>query len=214
MKRRIYVCAMTLFVIGLMISTTSIAFKGRSIPDPDQSFVTLTGESAAGMTTCPQGDGAIYEYLKVTCRDANGDPIEGIQSGEFEFTVSSIPGDTAWFRQGVQSYLDDTIFVAADSETDANGEIRFTIQGDTSIVGNITIEVTVRGVPINDVDMLLCNSYDINTDGIVGLPDFGMFSAMYLTNDYRGDYDWNGIVGLSDFARFSAHYLHVHPDYP
>jgi hypothetical protein len=128
--------------------------------------------------------------------------------------VGSILGDTEWFRQGVQSYLDDTKFVAADAETDANGEIRFTIQGDTSIAGNITIEVTVRGVPINDVDLLWCNSYDINTDGIVGLPDFGMFSAMYLSNNWRGDFNWDGLVGLPDFGMFSAHYLHVHPDYP
>ena len=48
------------------------------------------------MATCPSGDGPSYEYIQVTVIDTNGDPMEGISSGDFEFTINEIPGDSEW----------------------------------------------------------------------------------------------------------------------
>jgi C1A family cysteine protease len=174
---------------------------GSSGPDPDQSYVTLTGESAAGLPTCPDGDGDQYEYVRVTVLDASGTPIAGIGAGEF--AVSLVPAGPTQFYGTFSMNA-----TAADAQTDAGGEIRFTLSGATSICGDVEVEVTVSGVPINDLDVLACNSYDIDLDGDVDLTDFAEFAQQYLTANAESDFDWNGTVDLPDFSMFAGHYLH------
>jgi hypothetical protein len=169
--------------------------------DPDSSFVSLTAETRGGLTTCPIGDGPPYEYVKVTVRDQAGSPMEGIASGEITFTVSPA-GGTAYY--GSFSCTTSPI----DSQTDANGEIRFDLTGDTSISGDIEIAVTVSGTVVNDTDILPAISYDVRVDGVVDLPDFIDFAEDYNTTASRSDFDWDGTVALPDFIEFAGHYQH------
>jgi len=174
---------------------------GASGPDADQSYVTLTDESAPGLATCPDGDADAYEYVKVTVRDASGTPIAGI--GSEEFVVSLTPsGPTQFFGSFAMSSE------PVDIQTDANGEIRFTVSGGTSVYGDIEVQVTVGGVSINDMDILACNSFDIDLDGDVDLMDFAEFADQYLTSNPESDFDFNGTVELTDFAMFAEHYAH------
>ena len=70
------------------------------------------------------------------------------------------------------------------------------------------MQVTVSGVAINDVDVLPCNSFDIDLDGDVDLIDFAEFADQYLTANSESDFDFNGTVELPDFSMFAAHYVH------
>jgi hypothetical protein len=171
-------------------------------PDPDQSFVTLTNENYDGLTTCPAGDGPSYQYVMVTVEDSDGQPLVGIPAEDFEFIVTD--AGATWY--GTLSCT----FIAVDSATNIDGEIRFEVIGDTSIIGDIGIEATVQGVDINDYDILPCKSYDYEPNGDVNLVDFAQFAADYGSNEYRSDFDWDGDVDLVDFAMFAQHYLHTY----
>ena len=174
---------------------------GTSGPDPDQSYVTLTDASAAGLVTCPDGDGETYEHIMVTVRDGSGAPLAGIGSDQFVIDITP--------AGGAQFYGTFSMSTAAvDVETDVDGQIRFEVTSQTSVAGDVEIEVTVSGVPINDMDLLGCNSYDLDLDGDVDLPDFGMFAGDFGGTLERSDYDWNGDVGLPDFGMFASHYGH------
>jgi C1A family cysteine protease len=172
-----------------------------STVDPDLSFVTLTDESAAGLTTCPDGDGSTYDYVKVTVRDQSGDPMAGITSDQITFSVSPA-GGTAY--SGTFACTTSPI----DVETDTNGDIRFGLTGDTSISGDIDIVATVSSVVLNDLDALPAVSYDIGADGVVDLLDFIDFAEDYGTTNSRSDFDWDGAVALPDFIDFAGHYQH------
>jgi hypothetical protein len=168
--------------------------------DPNQSFVTLTHENLPFLVTCPAGDGPLYQHVKVTCRNAGGNPLPGIPASAFTFTLGNV--DATWY--GTLSCT----FTAVDPQTDANGEIRFTVKGDTSIYGNITIRVTVQTVPLNDIDTLPCKSVDYNLDGDVDLGDFVMFAHDYGGYSWKSDFSGDGIVALSDLVMFAGHYGH------
>jgi parallel beta-helix repeat protein len=169
--------------------------------DSDQSFVTLTNENMPHLVTCPAGDGPIYQHAKVTCKDVNGNLLPGIPADAFIFVLGNI--DATWYNT-----LSCT-FIPVDPVTDANGEIRFEMKGDTSIVGNITIQATVQGVPLNDIDILTCKSPDYFTDGAVILGDFVVFGQDYGRIRWRSDFTGDGgLVGLGDFVMFAQHYGH------
>jgi hypothetical protein len=172
--------------------------------DPNLSFVTLTNEAYPGLTTCPADDGnhsELYKYVRVTVKNALGKPLPALPSSDFTFTITSTPG-TVYY--GMLSCT----FNAVDTMTNSNGEIRFTVRGDTSIVGNITIQVAVIGVPLNDVDTLPCKSFDLTVDGSVSLVDFSLFCQDYGKARYRSDFTWDGMVSLVDFSVFGQHYGH------
>jgi len=213
MKKSIYIYAIALAIAGLVLSGVTTAMTNvvsqveiakTPIVDPNQSFVTLTNENIAGLTTCPAGDGPTYQYVKVTCKDAGGNPISGIPASGFTFIINATGGDTHWY--GTLSCT----FTAVDPQTNANGEIRFAVKGDTSIYGNITIRAIVQGIPLNDIDTLPCKSVDFDTNGAVSLADFVIFGHDYGTNAYRYDLTWDGRVSLSDFVLFGQHYGHHH----
>jgi parallel beta-helix repeat protein len=162
------------------------------------SYVTLSG---GGLVTCPAGDGPAYQYTTVTVRDFDGEPIPGIPADQCDFTVSPTD-DTQWYG------IFGCTLTPVDPMTDENGEIRFTIQGDTSIVGNITIQATVMGYQLQDTDILPCKSIDSDTNGAVDLADFILFGRDYGTTAYWSDFTWDGTVGLSDFIIFGQHWGH------
>jgi len=188
---------------GIDDFTVSMFECGTSI-DPDYSFVTLTHEPEGGMTTCPSGDGPAYEYVKVTVRDGSDAPVQGISAGQFSFSITPAAGATYY---GTLS----ATFSAIDAETDANGEIRFDLVGDTSVTGDINVEVTVSGIALNDVDVLSTRTFDLFLDGIIDLIDFSRFAEDYSTTAARSDFDWSGYVDLVDFSRFAVHYQHGDP---
>ena len=168
---------------------------------PDYSFVTLTHESGGGMTTCPAGDAPAYAYVKVTVRDESNDPMPGIPSEQITLTATPAGGSSYYGTFSVSAG-------AVDAETDASGEIRFELTGDTSIYGDINIEVTVAGVALSDLDVLSARTLDLAMNGIVDLADFGIFATDYNTTTARSDFDWSGTVDLADFGIFATHYLH------
>jgi hypothetical protein len=154
-----------------------------------------------GLLTCPQGDGLPYQYLKVTVRNAGGYPLPGIPAHEFAFTITPVPG-TSWFGT-----LGCT-FTPVDSQTNATGEIRFIIQGDTSIAGNIRIHVIVEEVPLMEVATLTGSSVDVDVDGSVGLTDFSTFGFAWVTYDWRCDFTFDDEINLEDFTLFGGHWGH------
>jgi parallel beta-helix repeat protein len=170
--------------------------------DPDYSYITLTNGNYDGLSTCPAGDGIEYQYLRIVLRDYNNLPLTGISSNSFVF-ITSETEDTEYYGNLSLS------FIPYDSETDANGEIRFKIKGDTSIQGNVAIEVLVEDVLINDQELLLTNTFDKNFDGEVSLTDLAMFASDYNGINWRSDYNWDGEVSLPDFGMFAAHYHHA-----
>ena len=178
-------------LVGLMVL---VATASAGIPDPDLSFVTVGPD--LGMTSCPACDGPVYEYITVTAKRADNTPIEGIPATSFFFTVTG----------------GNVTITAVDAETDANGEIRFDMVADETIEllapNELVIECMIYTIVLNDSDGVQVNTFDLDGSGDVGLADFSMFSAMYLTANPRGDYNWSGLVDLPDFGMFSAHYLH------
>jgi hypothetical protein len=170
--------------------------------DPDQSFMTLTNENMPFLVTCPHSDGPAYQYVKVTVKNVTGNPIAGIPASDFSFTINPTGYDTHWY--GTLSCT----FTAMDQQTNANGEIRFTMKGDTSIYGNITIRVTVQTIPLNDIDTLPCKSPDYDTNGAVSLGDFVIFASDYSKVRWRSDFTGDGLVSLGDFVLFAGHYAH------
>ncbi len=176
-------------LVGLLIlGAASASMAG--IPDPDNSSV--TPGATAGFATCPAGDGPAYQYLTVTALRADLSPIQGIPSTSFFFTITG--GNVTVGEVG--------------TETDANGQIQFTLTGDETIVGDITIEVQIYTVALNDSDTLSCNSFDINEDGTVGVQDATLFVADYGSAAQRSDFNWDGGVGVQDATLFVAHYGH------
>jgi hypothetical protein len=169
-------------------------------PSPEFSFVTLTDENTPHLITCPAGDGPTYQHIKITVRDSAGHPLPGITANEFDFTLGSV--DASWYGT-----LGCT-FTPVDTQTNANGEIRFTIKGDTSIYGNITIQATVQGILLNDISILPCKSVDYDTSGAVDLGDFVIFGQDYGKMQWRSDFTGDGQVLLGDFVTFGGHYGH------
>jgi hypothetical protein len=177
-------------------------FTTESGVDPLQSYVTMTNENMPFLVTCPHSDGPAYQHVKVTVKNAGGTPIPGILASDFSFTINPTGYDTHWYGT-----LQCT-FTAVDQQTNANGEIRFTMKGDTSIYGNITIRVTVQTIPLNDIDTLPCKSPDYDTNGAVSLGDFVTFASDYSKVRWRSDFTGDGLVSLGDFVLFAGHYAH------
>jgi agmatine/peptidylarginine deiminase len=177
----------------------TVTIKGEV--SPSQSFVTLTNENTPHLFSCPADDGPTYQHAKVTVKNAGGQPIPGIPSNDFQFTL----GGTGAIWYGTLSCT----FTAVDTQTNANGEIRFTVKGDTSIYGNITIQAIVQGIPLNDIDTLACKSPDYFCDGAVILGDFVIFGQDYGRIRWRSDFTGDGGPnGLGDFVMFGQHYAH------
>lgn len=202
---------------SLVVATNEIMEPAISISadlkvDQNNSFMSLTHLKSSGLTTCPVGDGPAYQYLKVTCRNANGNPLPGIKSDLFDFTVTEASG-THYVGNLSCSFLPvapDDVKSPIVIATNSQGEIFFEVVGDTTIIGNISIHVTVTGVLLNDTENLSCKSYDINCDGIVDCLDFDLFSSDYRGESgfvWRSDFNWDGLMGLSDFSMFALHLI-------
>lgn len=171
------------------------AAAGAGIPDPDQSSVTMTA-GGKGLVTCPAGDASAYSYITVTALKNNGDPIPGIPSGNFFFTVTG----TGSGNVSVNAY---------DAETDISGQIRFQAQGDgTVLYGSLTVTVQIYTVVVNDSDTLWCNTYDYDDNGTVDPIDFSAFAGDFAVYHERSDFDWNGTVDPIDFSSFAGHFGH------
>jgi parallel beta-helix repeat protein len=174
--------------------------EGWSRVSPYLSECRLAGN---GLITCPASDGPVYQYMTVIVRNFDGEPIPNIRAEEFIFSIASL-GDT--YIYGPLSCT----FTPADAQINESGEIRFMIQGDTTIVGYITIQVTVLGISLNDVETLPCKSPDYFADGAVILGDFIIFAQDYGKSVYRSDFTWDGIVNMLDFVMFGQHWGHHH----
>ena len=164
--------------------------------DPHRSAVTLTNENSVGLLTCPAGDGGVYQYVKVTCRNITGAPLSGIPADEVRVIPSSCPGASS------------CVFTAVDNETNETGDIRFEVGSVSSIAGNISIHVFVTRILLDNIGILPAKSFDLCTDGTVNIADFVTFAQDYSTTSWRSDFSWDGIVSLADFAMFAHHYRH------
>lgn len=179
--------------VGMLTGLLVLGIAGGAmagIPDPDNSTVAMGPD--AGMTTCPLGDGPAYEYLTVTAKRSDASAIQGIPYDSIFFTVTG--GDVS--------------ILHVDAETDVNGEIRYAVVGDETIVGTITIEAQIYTVALNDSDTIDSISFDLNEDGTVGVQDATLFVSDYGTSNGRSDFNWDGTVGVQDATLFVAHYGH------
>lgn len=180
---------------GVLAGLMVLVFAGAAsagIPDPNLSTVVLT---AGGLTTCPQGDGPIYQYITVTAKRSDATPIQGIPWTSFFFTITG----------------GDVTLTNTDAETNVNGQIRFTVRGDEAIAypGPVNIKVQIYTVVLSDSDNLPCNTFDLVLNGAVGLSDFVVFSQDYGLVRPRTDFNWSGgATGLADFVLFGQHYGH------
>jgi len=177
-------------VLAGLIVLGAAGVVSAGVPDPDESMVTVGTDG--GLVTCPAGDGPAYEYVTVTAKRSDSTPIEGIPYDSIFFTVTG--GDVA--------------ILHVDAETDENGEIRYTVVGNETIIGSITVEAQIYTVSLNDSDTIDCNSFDINDDGTVGVQDATLFVADYNSAAQRSDFNWDGQVGVQDATLFVAHYNH------
>jgi hypothetical protein len=178
-------------LVGLMVLAGT---AGAGIPDPDLSTINLGPDGC--MTSCPAGEGPTYEYITVNARRADNTPIADIPSTSFFFTVTG----------------GNVTITAVDAATDAAGDIRFSMVADETIEqlspNSLDIQCMIYTIVLTATASVQVNTFDLNLNDCVDLADFSMFSAMYLTANPRGDYNWSGTVDLPDFGMFSAHYLH------
>ncbi len=192
-----------LLIIGTAVTVSGATINSirtdRDIPDPNQSSVTLTG--ANGLFTCPRGDGATYQYVVVTVRNAMGQPMANIPASN---VIISITPQAGTIYYGTFSI----IVTPVDAVTNANGQIRFTLKAATSIVGYVDIRATVLGIQFNAIS-LQCNSVDMNADGAINLSDISLFTQFYFgVYNFRADFTWDGAINLSDISIFTQHYFH------
>ena len=163
-----------------------------NIPDPEFSYVELDGDG--GLLTCPAGDTSNYEYLVVGLRDLNNDPLSGISASEFEFSVD-YTGD---------SYENVSFeFISETNMTDVNGELRFGISADSSLIGNAEIGVSAMDVNLIENVDLDVKSFDLDYNGNVNIADLAIFASEYHTNASNSDYNWDGLVNIADFGMFA-----------
>lgn len=212
-KNNILKDGIVLGIIALFIGAAAIlpiATANRSVPDPDLSSIELTNQLYPGLNTCPLADyslvdGTLYRYIRVTVLDANGGPMSGIPASYFDIVIN--PTGLIWYGALSCSIISD------DTETDANGQIDFSLYGDTSIIGNCSITISVIGIQINDWHSFSFKSFDNDASGGCTLADFSRFGACYNGVSWRNNFNWDpgNIVTLSDFSMFGAHYNHLHP---
>jgi hypothetical protein len=190
---------MSRILAGVLAGLFVLAVAGGAvagIPDPDNSNCLPQG---TGMATCPALDGAGLN-IQVEAKTAIANPIAGIPSTSFFFTVTgadvNINVDPAW-NGGVP-------------ETNGSGIIQFIMDDAETFVGNITVEVQIYTVALNDSDQLYLNNYDIQNNGTgVGGQDFALFVADFGDPVPRSDFNHSGgNVGGQDFALFVAHFGH------
>ena len=182
-------------VISVLLVLVMAAVAGAGIPDADASYVTLDN-GGKGLTTCPAGDGSPYGYITVTALRTDLTPIQGIPSGSFFFTI----GGTGSGNVSIDAF---------DAETDASGQIRFEANGTGTILyGSLTVDVQIYTVVLTDTDLLWCNTYDYENNGVVDPIDFIAFASDFGGTNERSDFDWNGVVDPIDFISFANHFGH------
>ena len=179
----------------LVIAMATVA--GAGIPDADESFVTIS-LGGQGLTTCPTGDTPAFGDITVDARNSAGDPISGIPSSNFFFTIVG----TGYDNVSISAKTGET-------ETDVNGQIKFEAQGDGTVpYGGLTITVQIYTVAVNDSDVLTCNTFDYDADNDVDPVDFGQFAGDFNGTAQRSDFDWDGDVDPVDFGQFGLHFGH------
>jgi parallel beta-helix repeat protein len=167
---------------------------------PVLSSVILTDENLPGLITCPAGDAPTYKHMKVTIKNYDAIPLQGIPANAFDVLVTD--AGATWYGT-----LSATL-IPVNPETDSNGTIQFEVRSDTAIIGIIGMQTIVSDTLINDYDVLPCRSMDYEPNGIVSLGDFVMFARDYGTHHWQSDFTWDGIVSLGDFVVFAQHYGH------
>lgn len=170
--------------------------------DPYISIITLSQDGNQVLTTCPAGDSTLSTYIIVHLYSLTGVPIDNIPASAVTLNMQVMTG-TEYFGTPACT------FTPVDSVSDGNGQIRFQVIGDTSIVGDIEISAATWGNPVHNTLTLRCNSVDFNTDGVVNLSDAGFFtSAFHGEYDWRCDYVYDGVLNLSDISAFAQHNGH------
>ena len=196
------------FVEASVLHFSTFAPIGHPI-DADLSSVTLTG--GIGMHPALSSFYADWYQFTVTVIDHLGQPIKGIPASDFEFTAAL--GTDTVSHCDLNSNLE---WAPLDTQTDANGEIRWQVRCLTSVGrdsldqlpngGYITITASVLSVNLNDSDDLLVSSCDIDLDGDVDLSDFSRFAVDFGLNRQRSDFDYSGSITLSDFSTFAVEF--------
>ena len=174
--------------------------------DPLTSQITTTSQETKGLTSCPAGDGPGYEYLQITVLDINGIPIPKLPSTDFIFSVE---------KDKKTDYYDELecIFTPIENKTDENGKICFEVTADTTIIGNIFISVTIQDIEIENCTSLLCNSFDLNVDGLVDILDVTTYASIEKMKSKKDkwmiDYNWDGKINDLDLDLFNEHLGHT-----
>jgi hypothetical protein len=185
--------------LSLVLTATAFA----QIPDADLSTTTLDPQSSvlAGLPTCPAGDAATFDYVKVTVLDSGGTPIPGIPWADF--LVSWSGGNLSFYNSPLTPV------------TDATGAMYFSVQANEAIAhpsaggAPVLIRVVVAGVALNNFVLLDCNTYNYDLAATVGPIDFSVFAGDFGTVAPKSDFDWSGgLVSPIDFGLFAAHWGH------
>ena len=189
---------------GALATDTAIVhvFPPHNPISAESSSINTDINEMLGLATCPSGHEVGTPYLvKVNILDVNGDPVVGIPARSFDFTVDE-EGDAENYSALSCS------FTPVGLATDGNGDIIFEVIGDTSIIGNIRIGVSVEEVTIDDTELIQCNSVDINCNGAIDLIDIVLFTQSLHIYDWRCDFNWDGVINLSDMVLFTPHIGH------
>ena len=195
----------------LLLSAAPVWAKS-GVPDPALSTAELrayAGPETLSLLVQTDGSGASFDQalapggipadatITVAVRDGLGAPIEFFSFEDIWLEAAGTTGTGLRACGGAAT---------ADYNTDALGETVFAnalFAGGQST--NIT-QVVISGDPLTSGDVaLICNSPDVNGDGLTNLSDVGYFTTILFGDyDYAADFNYDGAVNLTDAGFMSS----------
>jgi parallel beta-helix repeat protein len=177
----------------------------QSLPAAAASAVRVGPD--AGMNTCPAGDAAPFEHVVVHLVNAAGENVVGFPASHVSLTIE--PGEEVGYY-ATQSHPLGCTFTAIDQHSNEEGDIRFAMRANTSIVGDIVVKASVQDIEIPATGTVLCNSVDGNHDGAVNLTDTGIFTTAFhnAVYDWEQDFSWDGAENLTEVSLYATHIGH------
>jgi hypothetical protein len=166
--------------------------------DPDLSTV----EANDDVMLRPDGLGDSTLTIKVTVRNADGDPVAGIPAGDVvvDLVGTSLNGQSMIFCAGGTNALQ----LSSTAPTNADGEALFSVT-NAGGCADVAVTATVQSVALTNGDVATMRSPDLNGNGVVNFQDTFLYAALlYAGTGYCGNLDGSpdGVVNFSDTVKY------------
>jgi hypothetical protein len=183
-----------------------VAVSARaSVPDLINS-IAATAYPGASVFSVPSGLGSPF----TAARAAGGFVVDAtitlsLYDAELN-PVAHYPREDIWLESAHGHLAFPILGTAPDTNTDENGQTRWTVpmQGGGCTTGDVW--VIVAGLPLTSTLDLKLNSADMNGDLAVNLLDLALFGPLIGGSDYCGDFNHDGQVNAIDIEIFSLHF--------